>query len=153
MRVLVTNDDGVHAQGMAMLADAAREVFSDVTVVAPLTEQSGVSQALSLHRPLRLEDHGNDRWSVDGTPVDAVFIALAHVMKGRRPDLVLSGLNHGPNVGYDIYYSGTVGAAREGGPGTDFHATAEGYVSVTPLQIDLTHTGQLEGVRGWLDRH
>lgn len=114
MRVLVTNDDGVHARGIAVLASAAREVFGNATVVAPLTEQSGVSQAISLHRPLRVEDHGDDRWSVDGTPVDAVFVALAHIMKERRPELVLSGMNHGPNVGYDIYYSGTVGGAREG---------------------------------------
>ncbi|MFO0751368.1 MAG: 5'/3'-nucleotidase SurE [Myxococcota bacterium] len=144
MRVLVTNDDGVHAPGMAMLADAAREVFSDVTVVAPLTEQSGVSQALSLHRPLRLEDHGDDRWSVDGTPVDAVFVALAHVMKGRRPDLVLSGLNHGPNVGYDIYYSGTVGAAREGlihgVPSAAFSLSSRApfdFVAVRPILVEV----------------
>jgi len=114
MRVLVTNDDGIHARGIAMLAECAREVFEEVVTVAPETEQSGVSQALSLHRPLRLQSYDGDRHSVDGTPVDAVFVALAHVLKERRPDLVLSGINHGPNVGYDIYYSGTVGAAREG---------------------------------------
>lgn len=114
MRVLLTNDDGIHARGLAVLRDVAREIFEEVTVVAPQTEQSGVSQALSLHRPLRLDEHGDDRWSVDGTPVDSVFVALAHVMKDRRPELVLSGINNGPNVGYDIFYSGTVGAAREG---------------------------------------
>lgn len=114
MRVLITNDDGIHARGIAMLAECAREVFEEVVTVAPETEQSGVSQALSLHRPLRLHSYGDDRHSVDGTPVDSVFVALAHVLKDRRPDLVLSGINHGPNVGYDIYYSGTVGGAREG---------------------------------------
>ena len=114
MRVLVTNDDGIHARGLALLGECAREIFEEVITVAPETEQSGVSQALSLHRPLRLHTYDEDRHSVDGTPVDAVFIALAHVLKDRRPDLVLSGVNHGPNVGYDIYYSGTVGAAREG---------------------------------------
>lgn len=113
MRVLVTNDDGIHAQGIAVLAECAAAVFDEVVVVAPEAEQSGVSQALSLHRPLRLQSHGEERYSVDGTPVDAVFIALAHVLRDRRPDLVLSGINHGPNVGYDVYYSGTVGAARE----------------------------------------
>jgi 5'-nucleotidase len=113
MRVLVTNDDGIHARGIAVLAECAAEVFEEVVVVAPDAERSGVSQSLSLHRPLRLDRHADDRYSVDGTPVDAVFVALAHVMRDRRPDLVLSGINHGPNVGYDIYYSGTVGAARE----------------------------------------
>jgi len=113
MRVLITNDDGIHARGLAVLAECAREVFDEVVVVAPDNEQSGVSQALSLHRPLRLQTYDDDRYSVDGTPVDSVFVALAHVLKDRRPDLVLSGINHGPNVGYDIYYSGTVGAARE----------------------------------------
>lgn len=114
MRVLVTNDDGIHARGIAVLAECAREVFEDVVTVAPEAEQSGVSQSLSLHRPLRLQSYGDDRHSVDGTPVDSVFVALAHLMKDSRPDLVLSGINHGPNVGYDIYYSGTVGGAREG---------------------------------------
>ncbi len=114
MRVLVTNDDGIHARGIEVLADCARQVFDEVVVVAPSTEQSGVSQKISLHAPLRLDAHGEDRYSVDGTPVDSVFVALAHVLKDRRPDLVLSGINHGPNVGYDVYYSGTVGAAREG---------------------------------------
>lgn len=114
MRVLITNDDGIESEGIALLASCAREVLGEVVVVAPSSEQSGVSQAISLHRPLRLHEHGGDRYSVDGTPVDSVFVALAHVMKDRRPDLVLSGINHGPNVGYDIYYSGTVGGAREG---------------------------------------
>jgi len=114
MRVLVTNDDGFGSQGIEVLADAAREVFGHATVCAPKHEQSGVSQSISLHRPLRLDELGDDRFAVDGTPVDCVFIALAHIMKDRRPELVLSGINHGPNVGYDIHYSGTVAGAREG---------------------------------------
>jgi len=113
MRVLITNDDGIDSEGIAMLGACAREVFEDVITVAPAAEQSGVAQAISLHRPLRLIEHRPDAYSVDGTPVDSVFIALGHLLKDRRPDLVLSGINHGPNVGYDIYYSGTVGAARE----------------------------------------
>ena len=113
MRVLLTNDDGIHAEGLETLADCAREVFEDVWVVAPTSEQSGVSQAISLHRPLRLEQHGPQRFAIDGTPVDCVFVALGHVLSDQRPDLVLSGINHGPNVGYDVYYSGTVGGARE----------------------------------------
>lgn len=113
MRVLITNDDGIESEGIAVLAACAREVFDEVITVAPASEQSGVSQAISLHRPLRLVQHAELAWSVDGTPVDSVFIALGHLLRDRRPDLVLSGINHGPNVGYDIYYSGTVGAARE----------------------------------------
>jgi 5'-nucleotidase len=113
MRVLLTNDDGVHAEGLETLASCAREVFEDVWIVAPTTEQSGVSQAISLHRPLRLEQLGPQRFGIDGTPADCVFVALGHILGEGRPDLVLSGINHGPNVGYDVYYSGTVGAARE----------------------------------------
>lgn len=146
MRVLLTNDDGIHARGLAVLTECAREVFEEVVVVAPDNEQSGVSQALSLHRPLRLQDHDDDRYSVDGTPVDSVFVALAHVMKGRRPDLVLSGINHGPNVGYDIYYSGTVGAAREalihGIPSVAFSLSAR-----PPLPFDGIRPAVIEVLR------
>jgi 5'-nucleotidase len=113
MRVLITNDDGLHAEGLQTLAACAAEVFDDIWCVAPAGEQSGVSQAISLHRPLRLEEHGPRRFTVDGTPVDSVFVALGHILADKRPDLVLSGINHGPNVGWDVYYSGTVGAARE----------------------------------------
>jgi len=113
MNVLVTNDDGIHAVGIALLAECAEVVFGPVDVVAPASGQSGQSQALTLERPLRVEAFGDRRVAVDGTPVDSVFVALGHVMRGRRPELVLSGINHGANVGYDVYYSGTVGAARE----------------------------------------
>jgi len=113
MRVLITNDDGIAAEGIHVLAAAAREVFEEVVVVAPDSEQSGIAQAISLHRPLRLTEHGEGRYAVSGTPVDAVYVALGHLLKETPPDLVLSGLNHGPNLGLDVYYSGTVGAARE----------------------------------------
>ncbi len=113
MHVLLTNDDGIHATGLHVLEAAARSVFDRVTVVAPAGEMSGVSHSLSLHRPLRFHDHGEERYSVDGTPVDCVFAALSHVMAGNPPDLVLSGVNHGPNVGFDVLYSGTVAGARE----------------------------------------
>lgn len=144
MRVLLTNDDGIHARGLAVLAECAREVFEEVVTVAPDNEQSGVSQALSLHRPLRLQTYENERYSVDGTPVDSVFVALAHVLKERRPDLVLSGINHGPNVGYDIYYSGTVGAAREalihGIPSVAFSLSARPpfpFDAIAPAVVDI----------------
>ena len=112
MRVLLSNDDGVNAPGLAALAAA----FSDdeVWIVAPDREQSASSHAISLHRPLRLHEVGPRRFAVDGTPTDAVYMAINHVMRGRRPDLVLSGINHGPNLGNDVLYSGTVAAAMEG---------------------------------------
>ncbi|HET8732596.1 MAG TPA: 5'/3'-nucleotidase SurE [Anaeromyxobacteraceae bacterium] len=112
MRVLLSNDDGVHAPGLAALAAAFPG--DEVWVVAPDREQSASSHAISLHRPLRIVQVGERRFSVDGTPTDAVYLALNHVLRGRRPDLVLSGVNHGPNLGNDVLYSGTVAAAMEG---------------------------------------
>ena len=112
MRVLLSNDDGVHAAGLAALAAAFPD--DEVWVVAPDREQSASSHAISLHRPLRIVEVGERRFSVDGTPTDAVYLALNHVLRGRPPDLVLSGVNHGPNLGNDVLYSGTVAAAMEG---------------------------------------
>ncbi len=112
MRVLLSNDDGVNAPGLAALAAAFPE--DEVWVVAPDREQSASSHAISLHRPLRIVQVGERRFSVDGTPTDAVYLALNHVMRGHAPDLVLSGVNHGPNLGNDVLYSGTVAAAMEG---------------------------------------
>ncbi len=112
MRVLLSNDDGVHAPGLAALAAAFPH--DEVWVVAPDREQSASSHAISLHRPLRIVQVGERRFSVDGTPTDAVYLALNHLMRGRPPDLVLSGVNHGPNLGNDVLYSGTVAAAMEG---------------------------------------
>jgi 5'/3'-nucleotidase len=112
VRVLLSNDDGVNAPGLAALATAFPD--DEVWVVAPDREQSASSHAISLHRPLRIVQVGERRFSVDGTPTDAVYLALNHVLRGRRPDLVLSGVNHGPNLGNDVLYSGTVAAAMEG---------------------------------------
>lgn len=112
MRILLSNDDGVHAPGLRALAAAFPD--DEVWVVAPDREQSASSHSISLHRPLRLHEVGPRRFSVDGTPTDAVYMGLNHVMGGRRPDLVISGINHGPNLGNDVLYSGTVAAAREG---------------------------------------
>jgi 5'-nucleotidase len=112
VRVLLSNDDGVNAPGLAALAAAFPG--DEVWIVAPDREQSASSHAISLHRPLRLLELGPRRFSVDGTPTDAVFMALHHVLRERRPDLVLSGINHGPNLGNDVLYSGTVAAAMEG---------------------------------------
>lgn len=111
MRLLLTNDDGIHAPGLEVLARVAAR-FGEVTVVAPDTERSGVSHAITLFKPLRLRTV-REGWTVcDGTPTDCVYLAL-HQM-GLRPDLVLSGINPGPNLGHDTLYSGTVSAALEG---------------------------------------
>lgn len=111
MRVLLSNDDGVHAPGIKALAAAF--AGDEVWVVAPDREQSASSHAISLHRPLRIHELAPRTYAVDGTPTDAVYMGLNLVLKGARPDVVLSGINHGPNLGNDVLYSGTVAAAME----------------------------------------
>jgi 5'-nucleotidase len=111
MKILVSNDDGILAPGLALLADACREV-GEVTVVAPDREQSGTSHSLTLHRPLRPTRRPDGGYQVDGTPTDCVMLALQTLMPAR-PDFVFSGVNHGPNMGEDVLYSGTVAAAME----------------------------------------
>ena len=112
MNILCSNDDGILAPGLALLADACREV-GEVTVVAPDREQSGTSHSLTLHRPLRPARRPDGAFQVDGTPTDCVMLALETLMP-ERPDFVFSGVNHGPNMGEDVLYSGTVSAAMEG---------------------------------------
>ncbi len=112
VRVLLSNDDGVHAAGLRALAAAFEG--DEVWVCAPDREQSASSHAISLHRPLRLAELEPRWFSVDGTPTDAVYVGMNLVLKGRWPDLVVSGINHGPNLGNDVHYSGTVAAAMEG---------------------------------------
>ncbi len=245
MRILVSNDDGYLAPGLAALVDAVRP-FGDLTVIAPEQNHSGASNSLTLNRPLSVNRAANGFFVVNGTPTDCVHIALTGLLE-QPPDLLVSGINNGQNMGDDTIYSGTVAAAMEGfnfgvpaiafshvdkghahlaaaarvageivqrfvrrplaaptllnvnipnrpyeelrgvlttrlgrrhpsepvipmrsprgeplywigaagsakdaGPGTDFHATAEGFVSVTPLQIDLTDAGQLDRVADWL---
>jgi 5'-nucleotidase len=245
MRILVSNDDGYLAPGIAALADAMRPL-GDVTIVAPEQNSSGASNSLTLNRPLTVWEAPGGVTVVNGTPSDSVHVALTGLLD-QRPDLIVSGINNGQNMGDDTVYSGTVaaamegylfgvpaiafslvdkgyahldsaarvahdlvarlvrrplappfllnvnipnrpyaevrgvlgtrlgkrhpsepvvkmlnprgepiywigpaGGARESGPGTDFHATAAGYVSVTPLQIDLTHDEQLPAVTDWL---
>lgn len=113
--ILLSNDDGYLATGLRVLRDALLEL-GDVLVCAPESEQSATSHSLTLSRPLRLRDHGSGILSVDGTPADCVYVALHSGTRvlPRRPDLVVSGLNHGLNLGTDVFYSGTVAAAREG---------------------------------------
>ncbi len=247
MRILLSNDDGYHAPGIAALAHAL-DPIADITVVAPERDRSGASNSLTLDRPLQLRRAPSGFHYVNGTPTDCVHLAVTGMLE-HLPDMVVSGINHGTNMGDDTIYSGTVAAATEGfllgvpsiavslvgkqpehfataarvarelverfqrepftvpvllnvnvpdlpyealrgvritrlgrrhraepviraqsprgetiywvgpagpaaeaGEGTDFHAVAAGFVSVTPLQIDLTHTAQLEGVANWLQR-
>jgi 5'-nucleotidase len=110
--ILVTNDDGYRSEGIKVLADALGE-FGDVTIVAPVEEASAIGHALTLRRPLRLEQIAARVFAVDGTPTDCVNIAVTHVFK-RLPDLVVSGINKGYNLGDDVTYSGTVAGALEG---------------------------------------
>lgn len=245
MHILVSNDDGYFAPGLAALAEAMKSL-GDVTVVAPEQNQSGSSHSLTLNRPLSVQESAAGFLYVNGTPTDCVHIALTGLL-GHRPDVVVSGINNGLNMGDDTIYSGTVaaamegflfgvpsfafslvdkewthleaaarvarrivssvmaaaptgplllnvnipnqehvdeapivvtrlgkrhpsepvhrmesprggtiywigpaGAARDAGPGTDFHAVASGSVAVTPLQVDLTHVDQLDVVRAWI---
>jgi 5'-nucleotidase len=112
MRFLASNDDGILAHGLECLV-AAAEPLGEVTVVAPDREQSATSHSLTLHHPLRPVKRGERRWQVDGTPTDCVMLALEALMP-EKPDWVLSGINHGQNMGEDVLYSGTVAAAMEG---------------------------------------
>lgn len=245
MRILLSNDDGYFARGLAALYEALQPI-AELTVVAPESNCSGASNSLTLSRPLTVRKAPSGFRYINGTPTDCVHMAVTGLLD-FTPDLVVSGVNRGANMGDDTIYSGTVAAATEGfllgipsiaisltdyesrdfdsaarvardlvervmaqpypqpillnvnvpalpyaelkgmkttrlgkrhkaepvvktsnprgetiywvgaageaadaGPGTDFHAVASGYVSVTPLQIDLTHYAQLDGVRGWL---
>jgi 5'-nucleotidase len=113
MRILLTNDDGIHAEGLASLERVARTLSDDVWVVAPETDQSGYAHSLSLSEPLRLRKLGEKHFAVRGTPTDCVIMGVRRLLPGR-PDLVLSGINSGSNIADDITYSGTVAGAMEG---------------------------------------
>lgn len=245
MRILLSNDDGYFAPGLAALAEALSRI-ADITVVAPERDRSGASNSLTLDRPLTLRRSPNGFYHVNGTPTDCVHLAVTGMLD-ELPDMVVSGVNHGANMGDDTIYSGTVAAATEGfllgipsiavsmvghgggnfataarvaaelvqrcranpiaqpmllnvnvpdvpyeqlqgtvltrlgkrhkaeptvktvnprgetmywvgaagsaqdaGPGTDFNAVANGMVSVTPLQIDLTHYAQMDAIKAWV---
>jgi len=244
MNVLITNDDGIFAPALLRLRDVLSPL-GEVTVIAPDRNQSATSHSLTLHRPFRIREHEPGVYSVDGTPTDCVVAAWYGLLE-EPPDLVVSGINHGPNMGEDVFYSGTVAAAIEGAlqgamaiacslvtreltdyvepaafigrlarrvvdegmprrsllnvnmphrpwdeirgvqitrlgsrvyrdtlvrkvdprgqdyywiggedpiwepaEGTDFHAVHSGYVSVTPMRLDLTDEPAIEGMRGW----
>ena len=116
MHVLLSNDDGLEAEGLQLLRSTLKRVRPDwrITTVAPDRERSAASHALTLTRPLRMEPHGEDQYAVSGTPTDCVLLAMNVLLADDRPDVVVSGINHGPNMGEDVIYSGTVAAAMEG---------------------------------------
>ena len=113
MRILITNDDGIHAPGLDACEEIARALSDDVWVVAPEYDQSGVSHSLSLNDPLRLREIGERRFAVKGTPTDCVIMGVRHILNGKVADLVLSGVNRGRNAAEDVLYSGTVAGAKE----------------------------------------
>jgi 5'-nucleotidase len=129
IRILVTNDDGVRSDGIKALADALRPL-GEITIVAPTQEASAIGHALTLRRPLRLDDLGDHTFAVDGTPTDCVNIAITTVLKGM-PALVVSGINKGWNLGDDISYSGTVSGALEGA-----------LLGVPSIAVSLQYTGE-----------
>jgi 5'-nucleotidase len=114
MRILLTNDDGVHAPGLKILEAIARQLSDDIFIVAPEIDQSGVAHSLSLNNPLRLREISPRHFAVQGTPTDCVIMGVRKIMADARPDLILSGVNRGQNIAEDVTYSGTIAAAIEG---------------------------------------
>lgn len=114
MRILLTNDDGIHAEGLAVLERIARTLSDDVWIVAPETDQSGLAHSLTLSEPLRLRKVSDKHYALRGTPTDCVIMGVREVLGGKKPDLVLSGVNNGANMADDVTYSGTIAGAIEG---------------------------------------
>ena len=112
--VLLSNDDGINAQGLKSLELILRPIVKELIIVAPESEQSATSHSLTLRRPLRINQLSEEHFSVDGTPTDAVLLGVTEISKGRQIDLIISGINRGGNIGEDVTYSGTVAAAMEG---------------------------------------
>jgi 5'-nucleotidase len=113
-RILLTNDDGIEAPGLAVLERIARALAGEVWVVAPEHDQSGVSHAVSLHHPIRVTERGPRRYAITGTPGDCAVMGVCHLMAGAPPDLLLCGVNRGANLGMETVFSGTVGGAMTG---------------------------------------
>lgn len=144
MRILLTNDDGIHDEGIAALERIARQLSDDVWVVAPETDQSGLAHSLTLSHPLRLRKLDDRHFAVRGTPTDCVIMAVRHIMP-EAPDLILSGVNSGTNIADDVTYSGTVAGAMEGTlVGIRSIALSQGYNfsdegRVVPYEVAETH--------------
>jgi len=154
MRILVTNDDGIHAPGIKLLEEIAREISDDVWVCAPAEEQSGAGHSLTLNRPVRLNQLDERHFSVTGTPTDSVTMALRTVLDAP-PDLILSGINRGANLADDITYSGTVSAAMEGAlAGIKSIALSQVYASegmADKVPFDAAREWALRAIRPLLD--
>ena len=147
MRILVTNDDGIHAEGLKAAESIARRLSDDVWVVAPQEEHSGASRSLSLTMPIRLEQAGPQRYAVRGTPADCVIMALCHIMP-HRPDIIISGVNRGQNLADDVTYSGTIAAAMEGAVlGIPSFALSQCYgiedLQGVPFEVAQTHGAEV----------
>ena len=156
-RILITNDDGIHSEGIAALESAMAEI-GDVYVVAPESEMSGASHSLTLGRPLRIRQIDDRHWTVDGTPTDCVTLALNRILaeNGDRPDICVSGINHGANLGDDATYSGTVAGAMEatilGVPGLAFSLVAtrsHDFTESARIAADVTRKALAEGIPDW----
>jgi 5'-nucleotidase len=155
-RILITNDDGIHSEGIEAL-EAAMNQIGEVYVVAPASEMSGASHSLTLERPLRIRQIDERHWTVDGTPTDCVTLALNRILlNGERPDICVSGINHGANLGDDATYSGTVAGAMEatilGIPGLAFSlvaARAPDFTESARIAIDVTRKALAEGIPEW----
>ncbi len=114
MRILISNDDGIHARGLKSLEKIARALSNDVWVVAPHEEQSGAARSLTLHNPIRVRQYDERRYSISGTPTDAVMMGVTRLLGDTKPDLVLAGVNNGQNIAEDVTFSGTIAAALQG---------------------------------------
>jgi len=155
-RILITNDDGIHSEGLEALEAAMNEI-GEVYVVAPESEMSGASHSLTLGRPLRIRHIDDHHWTVDGTPTDCVTLALNRILSnGERPDICVSGINHGANLGDDATYSGTVAGAMEatilGLPGLAFSLVAtrtHNFTESARVAIELTRKALAEGLPDW----
>ena len=142
-RILVTNDDGIHAPGLEALIEIAGQLSNDVWVVAPEFNQSGAGHSLSITRPLRAREISATKFAVEGTPTDCVLLAVKHLMKAHKPDIVLSGVNRGTNLADDVTYSGTIAGAMEGCLlGIPSIAFSQAYVHDHPVKWGTaTHYG------------
>jgi 5'-nucleotidase len=138
MRILITNDDGAGAHGLSVLHQIAKAITDDVWIVAPERNQSGSSHSLTFEVPLRYREIGERAYAVRGTPADCVIMGVRRVLKDKRPDLILSGVNHGANLAEDVTYSGTVGGAREGA-----------LVGIPSIAMSLTIGFDPEGRQHW----
>lgn len=155
-RILITNDDGIHSEGIKALEAAMLEI-GDVYVVAPESEMSGASHSLTLARPLRIRHIDDSHWTVDGTPTDCVTLALNQILRSdQRPNICVSGINHGANLGDDATYSGTVAGAMEatilGVPGVAFSLVAtrnHNFAESAKVAQEVTRKAIVEGIPEW----